>query len=710
MRRSLLGLLAASVVLRTAQAEATEACGDENLLAGRQPTHWLDVYRPEMMTDGIGARDGDPEMGSRSAVLGSDAANLEWDLGAQRRVTAVLLQAGASARYRIELSPDGQAWSPLVEAAPLGGPGLRTRVAKRLGGRGRYLRLSARGQSRARAVAELQIFCRPPAAPPLRIRAAETLSTPEAAALAQAWRGLVLLLPAGLALLLLLSHRPSPTRDRLCLAAAAGACLVALTFAASDLTLGAAATWGGIAAGAAALVALFRPRRGTAPAPPRLRCMSAALLVGLAAMAYSNYGRFAGYWSVHYHDVLHYLLGAKYAPELRYDGLYACLLEANAGQRRWTSVMPAAVRDLRDGRMVRTAETLARRPCRERFTAERWQAFGQDAAFFTGQLSPAGWVAVFADHGYNATPVWTWLWRPLFGAKTASIRQLERLAHVDEAACLAMGLLAIWAWGPAGAAAALLFGLGWPWTYLWTGGGVGRSLWLVGLVAGLACAARRRFTIAGVALGFSSAVQLFPTLILAGPLWLAWRRTGGADFAMARRMVLAASVAGSALVLLSFQTAGPSLWVDFARNTARHLASDSVNRIGSSVVATGFGLPRQFGWCLSAATLAVWAWAASRAGDVARLLSLAVLVPVFALRLSSYYLAVVVGLAPLLDSPGRVGAALLTLLAVPQLLAWTTRGVPGPGGYAWMSAAIVACGVVLCVLEARRPRKVDRDG
>jgi len=287
-----------------------------------------------------------------------------------------------------------------------------------------------------------------------------------------------------------------------------------------------------------------------------------------------------------------------------------------------------------------------------------------------------------------------------------SLHQLEALAHVDEAAYLMMVLLAIWAFGPArAAAAALLFGLGWPWIYLWTGGGVGRSLWLCALVAALALAARRRFLAAGVALGFSSAVQLFPALILVGPLALAWRRAGDADWAGARRLLLAAALTGSVLVLLSFQVAGPSLWLDFARNTARHLASDSANRLGPMVIATGLGLPRGLGWLLAAAALATWAWAALRARDAARLLCLAVLVPVFALRLSSYYLALVVGLAPLLDTPGRAGAALLTLLAVPQLVAWSAHSAPGPGAYAWMSAAIVGFGVALCVLEARQSRR-----
>jgi len=505
VRFPLLALLAAAGPLQSPPATADDSCGEENLLAGRQPMGWLDIFRPDLVTDGIGARDGDPELGALSAVLASEQAFVAYDLGVERRLTAVLLQAAADASYTIEVSSDQRLWTGLVTAGPTGGGGMRTRVAKGLDARSRYLRLSARGGSGGHAVSEMQIFCRPPASPPLAIRPSAQLSLPQEVALAQSRRALLLLLPAGVSLFLLLSRRWSPRRDRLALLVAAFTSVMALAFTASNSAPGIAAACGGITALATWLVALATRSESPAPASPSRRT-TAALLVGLAAISYTSYGQFGGYWSVHYHDVLHYMLGAKYAPELRYDGLYACLLESNSPEASFTTVTPAAVRDLRTGAMIPSRELLARGPCRARFSAARWQAFRQDASFFAGQLSPAGWVAVFADHGYNATPVWTWLWRPLFGDRPASAGWLEGLAHLDEVGYLMMVLLAVWAWGPTRAAtAALLFGLGLPWIFLWTGGGVGRSLWLVTLVAGLALAARRRHFASGLALGISSA-------------------------------------------------------------------------------------------------------------------------------------------------------------------------------------------------------------
>ena len=703
MRRFLPVLLAASATGWPAPGATAEPCGEDNLLAGRQPVAWFDAFRPQLVTDGIAAQDGDPELGSRSAVLGSDRAFLEYDLGVDRLVTAALLQVGPRARYAVELSSDRQAWQPLFVLPPSGEDGLHMRAAKGFAGRGRYLRLTAKGATGSPAVAELQVFCRAPGAPPLEARAATLPASPQTVAVGQARRALLLLLPAGAALLLLLARARSRRRDRLALAAAAAALVTGLAFAAPSSTPWLALASAGAVALAAAVVALAGSRRVAEAPSPRLRCAAAALLVGVAAMAYTNYGRFGGYWSVHYHDVLHYALGAKYAPELRYDGLYACLLEASSGESGWTSVRPAAIRDLRTGHMVPSAAVLAGPPCRARFTPERWQAFQNDARLFQAQLSPAGWVAVFADHGYNATPVWTGLWRPWFEARPLSVPLLEAYVHVDEIAYALVALLALWAWGPVvGAAAALLFGLGFPWIYLWTGGGVGRSLWLLSLITALALASRRRCAAAGIALGFSSALQLFPALLLAGPLLLAGRREATSARAGARRLVVAAVLTGTGLAVLSFLVAGPSLWIDFAANTAKHLGADSVNRIGAMALASGPGWPEPVGWLLAGLGLGVWAWAALRVRDTARLLSLALLVPVFALRLSSYYLALVAGLAPLLDTRSRMAAALVTLLAIPHAVAWIAGGAPGPGAYAFMSAAIVGFGVALCVLEARR--------
>jgi hypothetical protein len=655
-----------------------------------------------MATDGISGRDGDPELGTRSAVLASGAAVVEFDLGAEHVITSGLLQGSAAGQFLVELSSDGSRWVPLWAASQAEGAGLRTRLAKGLHGQGRYLRLLGMGPAGAAAVSELQVFCRPPEQLPVEVRAAEPVATAQTVVVEQSRRALVLLGPVLLALILLIGWPANLRRGHLALLAAGAAFVLGLAFAARNMTLTMAAACGGSMAAAAMAVGMA-VRRRSARAPSRAVLAAVALLIGAATMTYTNFGRFGGYWSVHYHDVLHYALGAKYAPELRYDGLYACLLEAHGEERRWTVATPQTVRDLRDDSLVPAAQMAGRRSCANRFDSQRWQAFRRDAAFFMGQLAPAAWVAVFTDHGYNATPVWTWLWAPLLRRVPVTTLWLERLAHVDEIAYAALALIALALLGPVRSALlAVLFGFGFPWLALWTGGGLGRSLWLLALVVAIGLAARRRYLSTGIALGISGALQLFPALIVAGPLLVAARRGNEDERRGAGRLVLAATVTGGVLVLLSLQVAGPTLWLDFVRNTFRQAASGSVNRIGPAIVAAQVTSSAAVHWLVPAAFLVYWARSAWRVRDVGRLLSLSVLVPIFALRLSSYYLAMVIVLVPLLDSAGRVAGAVVGLLVVPQVLALLADGNPGPGGYAWMSVAILGVGAAICRLEGKR--------
>lgn len=683
------------------QALASEAtCTDENLLSGRGPSDWRDVFRAEKVTDGICGLEGDPAMGTRSAVLVPGSGLLEFDLGSGHEISSGLLQGSAAALFLVEISSDRAQWATLWAAGPTDGTGLRTRLAKALHGEGRYLRLRVVNPAGEAAVSELQVFCRPPTHLPVALRAAEPLAPAQTVVEAQVRRALVLLGPVLLALLGMMGRPRDPRWHRFALLAASAAFVLGLVFAARNLALAVAVACGGTLAVASLLVGLIARRRATQP-PPRRTWASAALLIGVATMAYTNFGRFGGYWSVHYHDVLHYVLGAKYASEVRYDGLYACLLEAHAEEARWTVANPDRVRDLRDDSLVPAAEMAARRACANRFDRQRWQAFRRDAAFFMGQLSPAGWTAVFTDHGYNATPVWTALWAPLLRMLPVSTLWLERLAHLDEAAYAAMVLITLALLGPVRAALlAVFFGFGFPWIALWTGGGLGRSLWLVALVVAIGLAVRRRFWLAGIGLGISSALQLFPVLILAGPLLRAARRREDEDRRGARRLVVAATVTGILLVLLSLPVAGPALWLDFVRNTFRQAASGSVNRIGPAILAAYWTSVAAVHWLLPAVLLVYWARAAWRVEDVARLLCLSVLVPIFALRLSSYYLVMVIGLVPLWVSTWRVLGAVLAFLVIPQIFAWLAHGDPGPGDYAWMSAAVVAFGLWLCHSEA----------
>ncbi|MEO1086022.1 MAG: hypothetical protein AAFY88_17420, partial [Acidobacteriota bacterium] len=149
----------------------------------------------------------------------------------------------------------------------------------------------------------------------------------------------------------------------------------------------------------------------------------AALLVAavLGAAIYFNLGAFHGRAVTHYWEQFHYTLGAKYFPELGYDGLYAASIEAQLAVYPNHPVQPK-IRDLRTNAIVQTQapETLAhRKEVRERFSAERWRDFVGDHKHFL-QANNRGYIGgIRRDHGFNPPPSWTFMarlfagWMPL---------------------------------------------------------------------------------------------------------------------------------------------------------------------------------------------------------------------------------------------------------------------------------------------------------
>src|SRR4029450_11108440 len=177
-RLRLLLLLLASALSDAALARATEhAVGpDGNVLAGRAPLVWYAVYKPDRVTDGIAAREGDPADVTLSAVFSPETGSVVYDLGAPTPIRALVLQADADDGYRIDGSDDAARWVPIWEAGPVAdAQGMVTRSYTVPAGEHRYLRLTANPGHGVLALAELQAFCVPPPAPGagLRIMAAQ---------------------------------------------------------------------------------------------------------------------------------------------------------------------------------------------------------------------------------------------------------------------------------------------------------------------------------------------------------------------------------------------------------------------------------------------------------------------------------------------------------------------------------------------------------
>ena len=243
-------------------------------------------------------------------------------------------------------------------------------------------------------------------------------------------------------------------------------------------------------------------------------------LAAIAAVAYLNFLSFHGAktW-VHYHDVAHYYLGAKYFRELGYGDLYTAMLRAEAEvyANRFKTI---EARDLHTGEMVHIRGLLqSSGPVKERFTPERWEAFKADVAFFREALG-AQYATLYQDHGFNPTPLW-----PAIGGFLAnrvpagSATGIFLLTLIDPALILAAFAAVFWAFGLETALLAaihfcVIFGAG----FGWTGGAFLRFLWFFGVVAGFAALAKGRHATAGALLALATVLRIFPVFFAAALL------------------------------------------------------------------------------------------------------------------------------------------------------------------------------------------------
>gem|GEM_PF-1672950 len=702
------GILAFAVFLALASPARAEPCGENNLLAARSPSAWTAIYRPQLATDGVLAQEGDPSNASLSTMLGP-GASLVWDLGVDTAVSALLVQASAEARLAIDISEDGVGFRGFWESAAVAttNAGLRARMATGLEGHGRYLRLRPMPGQGPVAIAEVQAFCRKPAALDVKIQPAVEAPAQRDLVKWQAWRKIVL---GFLAMAVFALLWPARRAGWFWAAGAcgnlAGALAVYFTFGIAGFV-----TFAVLVPSVEALL-WVRLRRTPRSWQALVSAAALAPLVLASALAYTNFGRWSGYYSVHYHDAAHYFLGAKYAPELGYTRLYSCLAVAAQEEGRWPAEPSRVVRDLRNNTLVPLAAALDEgKDCAGRFGTARWAEFRRDTVFFQSQLHPAAWSALLADHGYNATPGWTFVLRTLLlRDRPASIAWLSTLSHLDEVGLVLLALVLLWGFGlRVGTLALLVIGLGFPWITLWTGGGIGRSLWLLFALAGLATYQRGHPRLAGVLVGLSAGLQIFPALLLAGPFFSVvadrWRRRppNGAN----QRLLLSASCAFLALAVLSLYTSGPSLWLEFAHNSGKHMASTSANRIGLGQVSAVWHLPAPLAWTASLVLLALWGrtlW--HQRADQDRT-TLSVCLPLFIFNLSSYYLAVLAGAAPRLASPRRSALALAIVVVLPQAAAYLAPGVPGQVYYAGISLLFLAGAAAWLWTEMRSARALS---
>lgn len=440
---------------------------------------------------------------------------------------------------------------------------------------------------------------------------------------------------------------------------------------------------------------------------------------------------------LHVGDAFHYFMGAKYFDELGYARLYHCAVIADAEAGLGPALVQSRIRNL-ETNTIESAEAALRDPahCKRHFTPERWQSFGTDLAAFRNRLTIPLWLQLRSDHGYNPPPTWTLVGRLLVYGPADRARFIA-LTAIDPALIAAMFGALAWGFGWRVALVALMYwGTNQPASWEWVGGAILRFDWLAASVGAICCLARGRHVAAGLLLAWAVGVRIFPIAIGAGiGLAALLRMVRDRTLAPTREQIRFAKAFAAGLAAIAVATSvfvGPGSWIEFARNSRVHLATDSVNRTGLRPLlahrhetriaasvdpravdpylrwrearARTFAERRPLRLAIAAGYLALLALAVRRQPDWAAGVLGIGMVP-FLGELGSYYFGVLLAYACLARRYEDVGVALLLLSAA----SWWLGTWGGPdrdvlAAHTSLAMLVFVGGVTLRVIPARGAR------
>jgi hypothetical protein len=338
-----------------------------------------------------------------------------------------------------------------------------------------------------------------------------------------------------------------------------------------------------------------------APIPLRTKKM---VWGGLAVMGVISYFQF---FQIGYHDFyhrwefFHYYVGAKYYRELGYEGIYKCAAiaeyELPGGQM---AVRSRKIRDLRKNLIVPTTEFIGHpEECKNNFSAQKWDSFKQDVAFFRQVSMGDYWKNMQTDHGYNPPPVWGMTgW--LFSQQAATIKYIKFLSTLDLFLFTGMFGMIAWAFGWRVTCIAIVFwGTQDASPFYWTGGAFLRQDWLFYTIVSACMIRRKKYFWGGAFLTYGTLLRVFPMFFFTG--WLvmavsyayrhyqkekdvfskglahAWQKLAHPQL---RKVALGALCAGLVLIPASSVVHGVGAWKDFIHHIGVHNGTPVTNHMG----------------------------------------------------------------------------------------------------------------------------------
>lgn len=266
-----------------------------------------------------------------------------------------------------------------------------------------------------------------------------------------------------------------------------------------------------------------------------------ALLIALLVVSGLNFARMGPNLllrQVDSYDLIHYYLNAKYFDELGYFDLYSAALLVDHDNKPYDPRIEFyRAQDAERGYRypVKLDEGIARgRIVRdEKFTHERWKQFEYDFLYIQRdmQLGRGLWRELLGDRGFNGTPVWLLVGKPL--AHLVPVEGVKVLCFIDVSLLILALFFIQKAYGTTTSLFALLFffltySMRWPvpsHAFL-------RYDWLASLLIGMSLVKLGRHKLAGVLTAYAALVRLFPIVWMFGPFArgvtaLVWPR--GAD-------------------------------------------------------------------------------------------------------------------------------------------------------------------------------------